>query len=337
MLTSDFDYSLPEGLIANDPVEPRDQCSLMVLDKSSSGIEHDSFFHIEKYLKKGDVLVLNDTKVIPCRISFEWEGKKCEIFVTKFLGNNKVMALIKPGKFFKEGSKLIITGGVEACVQTVAEDGQRVICFSGNMSAEEIVEEFGEPPFPPYIKDSKAIFDQYQTVFAKDKGSLAAPTAGLHFTDRLLRQLENRGIRIVYVTLHVGLGTFLPVKEKLVKKHKMHGEEYSLDYHTAKELTKAKENGNRIIAVGTTAVRVLESSYSGNEFKSGRRSTDIFIYPGYKWKCVDGLVTNFHLPKSTLLMLVSSFAGKKFIMKAYEAAIRKKYRFYSFGDAMLIL
>ena len=281
--------------------------------------------------------------MIPARIKFLHENKKIEIFLTKRLGENTWLAIGKPGKLLKKGAKFEIMTGLSVRIAEVNADGQRLVEFSVNgLSPEdsdfdEILKKIGSTPLPPYIKNSSASFDDYQTVYAKNKGSVAAPTAGLHFTKRLLEKLAKKGIGLEFVTLHVGPGTFQPIKTERVEDHKMHSEYFSFDKDTANRLNYAKKDGRRIIAVGTTAVRVLESSYDKKSgFTPGFGETDIFIYPGYEWKCVDGLITNFHLPKSTLLLLTCSFGGEDLILKAYREAVKNKYRFYSFGDAMFI-
>jgi S-adenosylmethionine:tRNA ribosyltransferase-isomerase len=335
MFLKDFDYQLPAELIAHEPVKPRDACRLLCLDKKDGALHHDVFYNIFKLLKSGDVLVLNKTKVIPCRIKFK--EKRREIFITEFLGDNLVKALVKPGKSFKTGEIIHINDFVEVKVLNIENDGQRIIKFISSTPVEKLIYEIGEAPLPPYIKESKAKFDDYQTIYAKEEGSLAAPTAGLHFTNRLLEKLAAVGIQIEYVTLHVGLGTFMPVKVNNIEEHIMHKEIYEIDSNTAKSLNRAKKAGKRIIAVGTTSVRALESASDKGQILSGRKETDIFIYPGYKWRFIDGMITNFHLPGSTLLMLVSAFADRTQILEAYAEAIKLKYRFFSFGDAMLIL
>ena len=361
MITDSFGYKLPEELIAQNPVYPRDGCRLMVLDRNGGSIYHGIFNQLPKILKKGDVLVLNKSKVIPARILVDFGGKEIEILISRKLNDTDWQAMVRPGKLFKVGFEVNINKNLSAKVMRVEEDGQRTLRFSTNRAEQsdalaplrrcasasrassigkeidKALDEAGQPPYPPYIKDTEADFDDYQTVFAKDKGSIAAPTAGIHFTDRILNVLEQKGVRVEFLTLHVGLGTFLPIKSKRIEDHRMHNEVYELSNGAATALNLAKDEGRRVIAVGTTSVRVLESSFSNGRFYAGRGETDIFIYPGYEWKCVDGLITNFHLPKSTLILLASSFAGKDFIFKAYEEAIKLKYRFYSFGDAMLIL
>lgn len=338
MQLADFDFTLPEGLIAQEPTFPRDACRLLVADVKSHSLKDHIFRDLREMLGPNDVLVLNRSKVIPARINFEHEGRALEIFLLEKEPRGW-RCMVKPGKRFALNSSFTLAENVFARVDDVLEDGTRLIRFSdesGGALADETVFTMGEMPLPPYITDSKAAFTDYQTVFAKEAGSVAAPTAGLHFTDELLADLRASGVQIEEVLLHVNRGTFLPVKTDNILDHKMHSEIYSLDEETASRLNEAVNKDKRIIAVGTTVVRVLESTYLDNSFKSGTGSTNIFIYPGYKWRCVGGLITNFHLPKSTLLMLVASFMGKDFAFEAYTHAINRKYRFYSFGDAMFI-
>lgn len=334
--TSDFDFDLPESFIAQDPVSPRDHCKLMVV---KGDVEHRRFFDLIDYLKKGDVLVVNSSKVIPARIKFLIDGKEREVFVLSDDGGGRYNCLVKPGRAFKEGVEFKI-GDFDGLVEEVLDDGSRMIKFSEGFD----INNFGEVPLPPYIKNSSSGFDVYQTVYANEAGSVAAPTAGLHFTDELLGKLENKGIKVVKVCLHVGRGTFLPVTSEFISDHKMHSEFYSISKEACDVLNDAKSSGGRIVAVGTTSVRVLESCFDG-VFKETFGDTDIFISPGsYKWKVVDGLITNFHLPKSTLLMLVASFLEYKGVKnpvervkELYEIAKKESYRFYSFGDSMIIL
>ncbi len=337
MKTSSFDYNLPRELIAQDPAVPRDACRLMVLGKKKHTIDHAIFNELGDYLRKGDVLVFNDSKVIPARIIFRHNGKEAEIFLTKKLTDAKWLAIGKPGKILQPGCVFDLDHKLQVSIHKILPDGQRLIEFSGDMKRfDEILRRIGKTPLPPYIKNSSSKFADYQTVFAREKGSVAAPTAGLHFTRRLLGSLRKKGVQLVFVTLHVGLGTFLPLKAQNIEEHVMHSENFSIDSRSAKLLNKAKRNGRRIIAVGTTSVRVLESSFGKNGFKPGFGETAIYIYPGYRWKCVDGIITNFHLPKSTLILLICSFGGREFMLKAYREAVKKGYRFYSFGDAMFI-
>ncbi len=342
MSTEDFNYDLPKELIAQTPLENRSSSKLMVLNRNRGEILHKVFEDITLFLKKGDVLVLNDTKVIPARLIGikEETNAVIELLLLKDLGEDKWKCLAKPQKRLKEHT--IITFGdndLKAIVLSKEDEGITYVKFIYEGIFLEILSKLGEMPLPPYIHEKLESQDRYQTVYAKNLGSSAAPTAGLHFTNELLEKIKNMGVEILYVTLHVGLGTFRPVEVEDVKEHKMHSEYFIMDENVAKRLNKAKEEGRRIIAVGTTSTRVLEtvaSKYNG-KFKKTSGNTDIFIYPGFKFKAINGLITNFHLPKSTLLMLVSALAGKDFILKAYEIAIKENYRFFSFGDAMLII
>lgn len=338
MKLSAFSYHLPEKLIAQQPSYPRDACRLMALDRAKKTIVHRKFYELLDLLHAGDVLVLNNSKVLPVRLTFSIQGKAVELFLTRQLDDEHWLAIGSPGKVLKKDFECTIAEDLLMKVLEVRDDGQRKIqFFMSGKKFEELLYKIGKVPFPPYLKKVNASFEDYQTVFAQQKGSVAAPTAGLHFTKKLLNRLEQKGVHIEYVTLHVGLGTFAPVKMKNLEDHQMHGELYTLSPSTAKRLQKAKKEGKRIIAVGTTTVRVLEDSYDKNQkFRPGCRETSLYIYPGYQWKCVDALVTNFHLPQSTLLLLTCSFGGTEFVLKAYKEAIRKSYRFYSFGDAMFI-
>lgn len=328
---SDFDFVLPEELIAQSPAHPRDHARLLVYDRATKKITDDYFYNLGKYLHPETTLVVNNSKVEKCRLMFD-EGKK-ELFVTSVRNNNTIEALVRPGKKFRVGKEVELANGITAKVTHVAEDGLRTMILSHDLDAPEL-EPFKYTPFPPYIEQDESLAGEYQTVYAKDLGSKAAPTAGLHFTDELLEKLHQQGIQKSEVTLHVGLGTFAPVKSEKLDEHVMHSEWYQLDSKTAQELNNAKH----ITAVGTTSVRVIESvSDSASNFKPGNGDTDIFITPGYKFKTVNSLITNFHLPKSTLLMLVSAFMGFDEMHRLYQHAITQKYRFYSFGDGMLIL
>lgn len=339
MLTESFDYVLPEELIAREPASPRDSCRLMVLDRSRESISHGGFRDILTLLRAGDVLVFNDSRVIPARLMLRHKDRMVEIFLVKRLSELEWSALVRPGRLIQPGLELEVSDQLSLSVQGIQDDGQRIIRFSaGDPVQREVLNHVGAPPYPPYIKETTASFDDYQTVYAQEEGSVAAPTAGLHFTDELLVELQKKGIQQEFVTLHVGLGTFLPIKSDAVEDHFMHSESYSLAPDVAERLNVAHAERRRVVAVGTTAVRVLEDSFEiGKGFRSGQRETDIYIYPGYEWKCVDGLITNFHLPKSSLLLLVSSFAGTEFTLQAYREAVAQAYRFYSFGDAMLIV
>ncbi|MEK7127039.1 MAG: tRNA preQ1(34) S-adenosylmethionine ribosyltransferase-isomerase QueA [Patescibacteria group bacterium] len=342
MKTSLFDYNLPKEFIAKNPVVPRDSSKLLVYDSSKNKVFHKHFYDLKDLLSPNDLLVLNRSKVIPARILFGTNDVEREIFILKKIVAGKFQVLVKPGKFFSEGKKFLLNKKVSCEVIGINEDGSRII--KANTDLIEFSMKFGTVPLPPYIKDSLAKAGQYQTVYAKEKGSVAAPTAGLHFTKPLLNTLKNKGVSVETVLLHVGQGTFTPVTTEDISKHKMHTEEFEVSGTVAKRLNEAKKNGKRIIAVGTTSVRVLESCYCG-EFKPKFGETNIFIYPGnYKWKAVDALITNFHLPKSTLIMLVASFLEDKGvknpvqkILDLYETAKKNNYRFYSFGDAMMII
>ena len=339
MRTDDFDYNLPEELIAQVPIKERDHSRLLVLDKSTGEIKHERFDHIINYLNKGDVLVINNTKVLPARIIGTKEDTNAviEVLMLKDLGNNRWECLSKPAKRIKIGTVVKFSDELSAKCVGIGEEGIREFEFIYNGIFLEILERLGEMPLPPYIHEKLKDKDRYQTVYAKEVGSAAAPTAGLHFTKELLDKIKEKGILIEEITLHVGLGTFRPVSVEDVTKHKMHSEFYTMNKETADALNKAKKEGRRIISVGTTTTRTLETILRDNpEFKEISGWTDIFIYPGFKFKAIDGLITNFHLPKSTLIMLVSAFASKEYIMKAYEEAVNEKYRFFSFGDAMFI-
>ena len=328
---SDFDFHLPEELIAQSPAHPRDHARLLVYDRATKTITDDYFYNLGKYLHPETTLVVNNSKVEKCRLMFD-DGKK-ELFVTSVRNNNTIEALVRPGKKFRVGKEVELAEGITAKVAHVAEDGLRTIILSHDLDAPEL-EPFKFTPFPPYIEQDESLAGEYQTVYAKDLGSKAAPTAGLHFTEELLEKLHQQGIQKSEVTLHVGLGTFAPVKTEKLDEHIMHSEWYQLDAKTAVELNQAKH----ITAVGTTSVRVLESiSDESRKFNAGSGDTDIYITPGYRYKAVDSLITNFHLPKSTLLMLVSALMGFEEMHALYEHAIAEKYRFYSFGDGMLIL
>jgi S-adenosylmethionine:tRNA ribosyltransferase-isomerase len=340
MKTSDFNYNLPEELIAQTPLEKRSESKLLVVSKNSLDLEHNKFSNIINYLNKGDVLVLNDTKVLPARL-YGTKAKtnaNIEILLLNQYGNHLWEALVKPAKRVKKGTIVSFGNGelLVECVE-VLDEGIRhfKLIYEGDL--EDILNTLGEMPLPPYIHEKLEDQDRYQTVYSKNLGSAAAPTAGLHFTRELLQAIKDKGIDIEYLTLHVGLGTFRPVNVEDVKKHKMHSEFYQMSQETADNLTRAKKENRRVVAVGTTSVRTLETIYKKfNGFKADSGFTDIFIYPGFKYEAVDALITNFHLPKSTLLMLVSAFSSKEIIMNAYEEAIKHRYRFFSFGDSMLI-
>ena len=340
MRTADFYYDLPEELIAQDPLLDRSSSRLMHLDKKTGEIQHTDFKHIVNYLKPGDCLVINDTRVIPARLYGSKVGTDAgiEILLLKRKENNIWETLVKPGKKAKPGTKISFGDGLLIGeVLDIVEEGNRLIQFTYDGIFEEILDQLGEMPLPPYITHKLQDKERYQTVYAKNEGSAAAPTAGLHFTKELLQQIQDMGVKIAHVTLHVGLGTFRPVKVDDVENHHMHSEFYVVEEDQAKLINDTKKNGGRVISVGTTSCRALESAKDENgilQAKSGW--TEIFIYPGYKFKMIDALITNFHLPESTLLMLVSALAGKEHIMKAYEEAVKERYRFFSFGDAMFI-
>ena len=340
MKTSDFYFDLPQELIAQDPLEDRSSSRLLVLNKDTGAIEHHIFKEITDYLNPGDCLVINDTKVIPARLYGNKIGTdaKIELLLLKRKENDIWETLVKPGKKAKPGSKISFGGGLlTGEVLDVVEEGNRLIRFTYNGIFEEILDVLGQMPLPTYITHQLKDKNRYQTVYAKHDGSAAAPTAGLHFTPELLAILKEKGVKIAHVTLHVGLGTFRPVKVEDVTQHHMHSEFYSIEESQAKLINDTKAAGGRIISVGTTSCRTLESASGENGIvKAGSGWTDIFIYPGYRFKVLDCLITNFHLPESTLLMLVSALAGKEHILNAYETAVQERYRFFSFGDAMLI-
>lgn len=337
MKSSDFFFNLPEELIAQHPVEPRDASRLLVYDVNKKEIEHKQFRNIADYLKKGDVLVVNRTRVIPARIFADIEGysRKVEILLLKRLSYSVWEALVKPGKKMKIGTVGSVGDKLQFKVIGIKEDGERLIEFNFNGVFENILEEIGNIPLPPYIKEKLKNGERYQTVYSRELGSAAAPTAGLHFTDELLEKIKQKGVEIVEVILHIGLGTFRPVKVENIEEHHMHTESYFISDEAANKINKAVDEKRRIICVGTTSVRVLESvadEYGHVKATSGE--TNIFIYPGYKFKIVRNLITNFHLPESTLIMLVSALVGKDETLKVYNEAIKEKYRFFSFGDAM---
>lgn len=340
MKTSDFNFDLPQELIAQDPLEDRSSSRLMVLNKESGEITHRIFHDITEYLHPGDCLVINDTKVIPARLigTKEDTGAHIEILLLKRKENDIWETLVKPGKKCRPGARVVFGNGeLKAEIVDVLEDGNRLVHFEYEGIFEEVLDRLGQMPLPPYITHKLQDKNRYQTVYAKYEGSAAAPTAGLHFTKELLKQIEDMGVNIARVTLHVGLGTFRPVKVENVLEHHMHSEYYNVTEDAAKMINDTKKNGGRIIAVGTTSTRTLESVADENGMiQPGCGNTEIFIYPGYKFKAIDCLITNFHLPESTLLMLVSALAGKDHIMAAYEEAVKERYRFFSFGDAMFI-
>ena len=340
MKVSDFDFDLPEELIAQHPLEKRDSSRLMVLDKNTGEIEHKSFHDVIEYLNEGDTLVLNNTRVMPARLIGEKEGTggKIEFLLLKRIEGDRWECLAKPGKRAKVGQKFTFGEGKLICtVVDILEEGNRIIEFSYEGIFEQVLDELGEMPLPPYITEKLEDKERYQTVYSKEKGSAAAPTAGLHFTEELLKEIKAKGVNIAYLTLHVGLGTFRPVKVEDINEHIMHSEYYHLDNENADLINETKKRGNKVIAVGTTSTRTLETIGDDNGFVREQSGwTDIFIYPGYKYKVIDELITNFHLPESTLIMLVSALAGKEHVMNAYNEAVKEKYRLFSFGDSMLI-
>ncbi len=338
--TSDFYFELPKELIAQDPISDRSASRLLLLDKDTGRISHDIFKNIGRYLRKGDCLVLNNTRVIPARLLGVKEdtGAHAEIFLLKRREDDIWEALVKPGRKLRPGARVVFGDGLLKCeIVDVVDEGNRLVKFSYEGIFEEILDRLGEMPLPPYITHKLKDKDRYQTVYAKYDGSAAAPTAGLHFTKELLKELEDKGIDIAYVTLHVGLGTFRPVKVDNILEHHMHSEMYMISEEAAQKINRARDNGNRIICVGTTSCRTIESAADENgRLSAGSGETDIFIYPGYRFKVLDCLITNFHLPESTLVMLVSALAGRENVLNAYREAIKEKYRFFSFGDAMFI-
>ena len=341
MQVSDFNYELPEELIAQTPIKKRDESRLMVLDRNKRTIEHKIFKDIIEYLKPGDVLVRNNTKVIPARIYGKKEtGANVEFLLLNNIEGDIWECIVRPGNKLHVGTKVVFGDEIlKAEILDIMAGGTRKVKFEYDGIFNEILDKIGLMPLPPYIHQELKERDRYQTVYAKYNGSAAAPTAGLHFTPELLEKIEEKGIEIANVTLHVGIGTFRPVKEETVEAHEMHSEHFYIKKEDCDKINKAKEEGRRVIAVGTTSCRVLESvaDEKTGKVKQIEDDTQIFIYPGYKFKCIDGLITNFHLPQSTLLMLVSAFADKEFILGAYKEAVEKKYRFFSFGDAMLII
>ena len=340
LLKSDFYFELPEELIAQDPLADRSGSRMLMLDKTDGRIEHHIFKEIVDYLRPGDCLVLNNTKVLPARLSGRREntGGSIEVLLLKRKGDDVWETLVKPGRKAKPGTRILFGDGcLQAEVLDVVEDGNRLIRFSYEGIFEEVLDRLGEMPLPPYITHKLQDKNRYQTVYARYEGSAAAPTAGLHFTKELLQKIADKGVDIAYVTLHVGLGTFRPVKADNILEHHMHAEYYQVTEEAAGKINRAKASGGRVICVGTTSCRTVESA-AGDDgtLKAGCGNTEIFIYPGYRFKVLDCLITNFHLPESTLVMLVSALAGREHVLHAYEEAIRLKYRFFSFGDAMLI-
>ncbi len=343
---SDYYYDLPKELIAQDPLEDRSSSRLLVVNRETGEYTHKIFKDIIEYINPGDCLVLNNTKVIPARLLGQREktGGAVELLLLKRISGTDWETLVRPGKSCKPGQRLVFGDGLlKAEILDVIEGGNRIVRFEFDGIFEEVLDKLGEMPLPPYITHKLADPTRYNTVYAKFDGSAAAPTAGLHFTPQLLKALEDKGVRLAYVTLHVGLGTFRPVKEDVITDHKMHTESYEVTPETAKIINDTKASGGRVICVGTTSCRTVESSAvrkadcTGYEVKPGSGETDIFIYPGYEFKIMEGLITNFHLPESTLVMLVSAFAGREKVLAAYEEAVRERYRFFSFGDACLFI
>ncbi len=336
---SDFYYDLPEELIAQTPSEPRDCSRLLIYNRETSEVRHKIFRDVIDELRAGDVLVVNNTKVLPARLFAQTaNGGAVEVLLLKRLDKDCWEVLVKPGKKCTVGKKLIVSEELSLTVTGITDSGERIVKFEYDGVFEEILERFGSMPLPPYIKTKLKDKNRYQTVYAKFEGSAAAPTAGLHFTPELLQKIKDKGVKIAEVLLHVGLGTFRPVKEDIITDHKMHSEYYEVSAESAEIINEAKRAGKRIIAVGTTSVRTLESVADGNGFlKPSKGNTEIFIYPPYKLKCVDALITNFHLPESTLIMLVAAMTGREEILNIYDIAVKERYRFFSFGDACLIL
>ncbi len=341
MKTSDFFYDLPKELIAQTPVTPRDSSRLLVLGRNTGEIQHRHFYDIIDYLDEGDLIVANDSRVLPARIYGvkDKTGARVEFLLLKQISGNRWETLCKPGRKAREGTRFVFGDGLlRATVAEVRDDGNRIVDFDCDESFFAVLDKIGQMPLPPYITAELNDKERYQTVYSHELGSAAAPTAGLHFTEELMDKIRAKGVNIAYVTLHVGLGTFRPVKVDDVTKHKMHSEHYEIPAETAELINRTKRNGKRVIAIGTTSCRTLESVAARyGEIKPCEGFTDIFIYPGFEFKVLDGLVTNFHLPESTLIMLVSAFAGYDNIMNAYKTAVEEKYRFFSFGDAMAIL
>lgn len=339
MKKSDFDFELPEELIAQTPIQQRDHSRLMHLDKITGEIRHEHFYDLPRFLKKGDCLVLNDSRVLPARlIGCRSTGGSVELVLLRDLGKGRWECLSRPGRKTKPGTELSFGGGeLTATVESVAEGGNRIVQFHYEGIFLEVLERLGKMPLPPYIKEELQDAERYQTVYSREIGSAAAPTAGLHFTRELLAQIEAMGVNVCYVTLHVGLGTFRPVKEDEIENHEMHSEFCIIPERTSRIVTETKKAGGRVIAVGTTSCRTLESfANEDGSLPVSSGWTNIFIYPGYQFKCIDALITNFHLPESTLIMLVSALAGREHVLNAYKCAVEERYRFFSFGDAMMI-
>ena len=339
MLLSDFDYFLPEELIAQHPIEPRDSSRLLVLDKNTGTQSHQHFYDLPEYLRAGDTLVFNDTRVIPARLigAKPETGGKVEVFLLTRKNGEEWEALVKPGKKARPGAIIKFSDELSCEIVDTTDFGGRIVRFIFNGIFEEILDKLGQTPLPPYIKEELADKERYQTVYARERGSAAAPTAGLHFTKELMEKLKVKGVNLAFVTLHVGLGTFRPVNTDDITNHVMHREYYSVSPEAAEIINNTKANGGRVIAAGTTAIRTLETATVNGILEAKSGWTEIFIYPGYQFKMIDAAVTNFHLPKSTLLMLISALAGKESVLAAYQEAVTQEYRFFSFGDAMLII
>ncbi len=333
----DYDYYLPDNYIAQEPVLPRDVCKLMVVNRKNESISHHIFHEIIDFLERGDRLVLNDTRVIYARLKGKKKtGANVEVFLLKEISPYMWEALVKPGKRLKKGAIIDFSGIMEGEIVEVKEGGIRIVKFTTNFPFREAIKRIGEVPLPPYIKKKVEDDELYQTIYSKKEGSVAAPTAGLHFTKELFEKLSEKGIEISYITLHVGIGTFKPIMTEDIRDHKMHKEYFEVLPEVAEKINKTKEKGGRIIAVGTTTVRTLESVAKNGEISPGYGETDLYIYPGYKFKLVDGIITNFHLPKSSLLVMMAAWMGKDLLFRAYNEAIERRYRFFSFGDAMFV-
>jgi len=339
-LLKDYEYDLPRELIAQEPLEQRDRSRMLVLNRRAQSIRHESFENFASYLEAGDLLILNNTKVIPARLNgiIDQSGTAAEILLLNRLENGNWEAMVKPGRKLKRGAAISFDLGVRAVVEGVRPGGLREISFSADEAFEKLLPKLGKVPLPPYIKKEVKNPDQYQTIYAREEGSAAAPTAGFHFTEAVFAELEARGVKKAFITLHIGPGTFQPVKVEDIREHQMHHEFYRINAETATLLNSAQAEGRRVIAVGTTVCRVLETlAAGGNQFSAGEGWTDLYIYPGFQYRAVDGMLTNFHLPRSSLLLLVSALAGHDFIFKAYREAVEQRYRFFSFGDCMLII
>lgn len=339
MQLNDFDYELPEELIAQTPIEPRNASRLMVIDPVEGKISHHHFYDLKEFCSPGDALIFNDTRVMPARLIGHREptGAKVEIFLLRRIDGNRWETLAKPGKKAQQGNVIRFSDELCCTILDRTDFGGRIVEFSYEGIFEEILDRLGETPLPPYIHEKLENSERYQTVYSREQGSAAAPTAGLHFTKEQMKELEESGISLGFVTLHVGLGTFRPVQTETIEEHVMHREYYEIPEKTVELIRRTKAAGHRVIAVGTTSIRTLESAADGkNQISAKSGWTDIFIYPGYEFKIVDAIITNFHLPKSTLIMLISAFAGRDFVLKAYRKAVEERYRFFSFGDAMMI-